>query len=100
MERPKDSHNAPISLSSPKVKTVSGPEITEIKRYLLPLLHEFSLQRKVVLHPRDIGILLRKRATTAERNAIVPLRRLLSSSRDWAKESEHEEGARSRGTIL
>ena len=58
------------------MKKQSGSEVEEIKRRLLPLPHEISVGRKVVLAPGDIGIKLSKTTGPAVENAVAQLREL------------------------
>ena len=67
---------------STEVRSVSGSETEEMKRHLLPLPHEISVEHKVVLPPGDIGIKLRNNAGNAERHAIAQLRRLFKEKAD------------------
>ncbi len=48
-------------------------------RYLIPLPHEIKLERKIILRPSDVSIILRKNAGDIERNAAAMLENLFKS---------------------
>ena len=45
-----------MPLSSAQVQPVSTSEVDSLKRHLLPLPHEISIRRKVVLSPEDVRV--------------------------------------------
>ena len=64
--------NAEVVVMTPK-------EETEWLRYLIPLPHEIKLQRKIILNPADVSIIVRKNANDIERNAAAELENLFKS---------------------
>jgi hypothetical protein len=64
------------------VKRVSSSQAEKMTRHLLPLPHELSVSRKVVLPPADIGIRAIATAGNAEQNSVAQLKQLFQNKAD------------------
>ncbi len=68
-----------IAFIHAKTVVVTPQEETLWLRHLIPLPHEIRFERKVVLKPSDISIIIRKNAGDIERNAAKELKNLFKS---------------------
>jgi len=59
-----------------EVVQLTPQEETQWLRHLIPLPHEISIKRTIILKPSDISISVRKNANDIERNAAAELERL------------------------
>ncbi len=80
--------SAPVMAAT---RAVSPDEQKRWVRHLLPLPHEITLNRKVILAPSDIGVTVRTGATGIERNAADELRALLKAGTGVAPEGKRFE---------
>ena len=62
-----------------EVVIITQQEETLWLRHLIPLPHEIKLQRKVIMKPSDVSIIVRKNASDIEHNAAAELENLFKS---------------------
>ncbi len=71
-----------MTAASVQVEPVSVAEADQIKRHLLPLPHEISIEHKVVLPAADVGIRSITTDNSAAQDAIGQLRKLFKDKAD------------------
>ncbi len=68
-----------ISSINGKVIVVTQQEKTLWLRHLLPLPHEIKIQRKIIIQPTDVSIIVRKNASDIELNAAKKIQDLFKN---------------------
>lgn len=68
-----------IPFINAEVVVLTPKEETQWLRHLIPLPHEIKLERKIILRPSDVSIILKKNAGDVERNAAAELENLFKS---------------------